>query len=188
MKIKTREALQSIKKVDRTEILAQKTKGGISKLQNTAEQGHGDCTSQIEYASNFLQEREEQTGKATVCGVERAGKWGINESRNNLARLKNKRKIKDIYKPKAIPQSTSKFRSAGRKTAKTAQFMKKAAVATAKFLKSAPKAIATAAKAAVAGTKAIVAAIVAGGWIAVVVIVILVVFMGMIGVVSGEMM
>ena len=65
--------------------------------------------------------------------------------------------------------------------------MKKAAVATARFLKTAPKAIATTIKAAIAGTKAIVATIVAGGWIAVVIIVVLVVFMGVIGAVSGEM-
>ena len=38
-----------------------------------------------------------------------------------------------------------------------------------------------------AGTKSIVAAIVAGGWIAVVIIVVLVVFMGVIGAVNGEM-
>ena len=37
MRIKTREALRNIKKVDRAEILAQKTKGGISNLQNIAE-------------------------------------------------------------------------------------------------------------------------------------------------------
>ena len=186
MKIKTREALRSIKKVDRTEILAQKTKGGITNLQNTAERGHGDYESENEYASNFLQEKEECIGRTAVCGADRAGRWGIKESRSNLARLKKKSKRKSVCKLKAIPQSTKKAYSVGRKTAKTARFMKKAAVATAKFLKTAPKAIAATIKAAIAGTKAIVAAIVAGGWIAVVIIVLLVVFMGVIGAVSGE--
>ena len=84
-----------------------------------------------------------------------------------------------------INSATSlKVYSTRRKTDKTAQFIKKAAVATAKFLKTAPKAIAAAIKTAVVGTKAIVAAIVAGGWIAVVIIVVLVVFMGVIGAVS----
>jgi hypothetical protein len=194
MKIKTREALLSIKKVDRTEILAQKTKGGISNLQNAAEQGQGDYESGNEYASNLLQEKEERIGRTAICGSERAGRWGIKESRSNLARLKNKRNRKAICKPKAIPQSTRQVRSSWRKTAKTARFMKKAAIATARFLKTAPKAIAAAIKATVAGTKAIVAgtkaivaAIVAGGWIAVVIIVVLVVFMGVMGAVSGEM-
>ena len=187
MKIKTREALRSIKKVDRAEFLAQKTKGGISNLQNTTEQGQGDYESGNEYASNFLQEKEERLGRTTVCGADRTGRWGIKKSRSNLARLKKKSKRKSIYKSKAIPQNTKKVYSASRKTAKTMQSMKKAAVATAKFLKTAPKAIAAAIKAAVAGTKSIAAAIVAGGWIAVVIIVVLVVFMGVIGAVNGEM-
>lgn len=187
MRIKTREALRSIKKVDRAEIWAQKAKGGISNLQNAAEQGQGDYESETEYASNFLQEKEEHIGRTAVCGSDRAGRWGVKESRSNLARLKNKRNRKAICKPKAIPQSTRQVRSSWRKTAKTARFMKKAAVATAKFLKTAPKAIAAAIKATVAGTKAIVAAIVAGGWIAVIVIVVVVVFMGVIGAVNGEM-
>ena len=187
MKIKTREALRSIKKIDRTEILAQKTKGSMLKLQNAVEQRQGDYESENEYASNFMQEKEERIGRIAVCGADRAGRWGIKESRSNLARLKKRSKRKSIYKLKAISQTTKKVYSAGGKTAKTARFMKKAAVATAKFLKTAPKAIAAAIKAAVAGTKSIAAAIVAGGWIAVVIIVVLVVFMGMIGAVNGEM-
>jgi uncharacterized MAPEG superfamily protein len=134
-----------------------------------------------------MQEKEERIGRIAVCGADRAGRWGIKESRSNLARLKKRSKRKAICKLKAIPQTTKKAYSTGRKTAKTVKSMKKAIVATAKFLKTAPKAIAAAIKAAVAGTKAIVAAIVAGGWIAVVIIVALVVFMGVIGAVSGEM-
>ncbi len=187
MRIKTREALRNIKKVDRAEILVQKTKGGISELRNAAEQGQGDYESETEYASSFLQEKEERIGRTAVCGAERAGRWGIKESRSNLARLKKKSKRKSIHKLKAISKNTKKIYSTGRKTAKTARFMKKAAVATAKFLKTAPKAIAAAVKVVLAGTKSIVAAIVAGGWIAVVIIVVLVVFMGVIGAVSREL-
>lgn len=187
MKIKTREAMRSIKKVDRTEILAQKTKGGISELRNTAEQERVDYESENEYASNFLQEKEECIGRTAVCGSDRAGRWGIKESRSNLARLKKRSKRKSIHKLKAIPQNTKKVYSAGGKTAKTARFIKKAAISTARFLKTVPKAIAATIKAAVVGTKSIVAAIVAGGWIAVVIIVVLVVFMGVVGAVNGEM-
>lgn len=161
-------------------------KGSMLKLQNAAEQGRGDYESQNEYASNFLQEKEERIGRTAVCGSERAGRWGIKESHSNLERLKKKSKKKSVCKLKAIPKNTKKIYSTGRKTAKTARFIKKAAVATAKFLKTVPKAIAATVKASVAGTKAIVAAIVAGGWIAVVIIVLLVVFMGVIGAVIGE--
>ena len=59
-------------------------------------------------------------------------------------------------------------------TVKAAQFIKRAAVATVKFVKVAVKAIIAAAKAVVAAVKGIIAAIVAGGWVAVLIIVIIV--------------
>ena len=60
-------------------------------------------------------------------------------------------------------------------TVKTAQLIKKAAIATVKFVKVAVKAIIAAAKATVAAIKGIIAAIVAGGWVAVLIIVIIVI-------------
>ena len=57
---------------------------------------------------------------------------------------------------------------------KAAQLIKKAAIATAKFVKVAIKAIIAAAKAVVAAVKGIIAAIAAGGWVAVLIIVIVV--------------
>ena len=59
-------------------------------------------------------------------------------------------------------------------TVKAAQLIKKAAIATAKFVKVAVKAIIAAAKAVVAAVKGIIAAIAAGGWVAVLIIVIIV--------------
>ena len=58
---------------------------------------------------------------------------------------------------------------------KVAQAIKRAAIATVKFVKVAVKAIIAAAKAAVAAIKGIIAAIVAGGWVAVLIIVIIVI-------------
>ena len=60
-------------------------------------------------------------------------------------------------------------------TVKAAQLIKKAAIATVKFVKVAVKAIIAAAKATVAAIKGIIAAIVAGGWVAVLIIVIIVI-------------
>ena len=60
-------------------------------------------------------------------------------------------------------------------TVKAAQFIKRAAIATVKFVKVAVKAIITAAKATVAAIKGIIAAIVAGGWVAALIIVIIVI-------------
>ena len=65
-------------------------------------------------------------------------------------------------------------KAAAKGAAKAAQLIKKAAIATAKFVKVAIKAIITAAKAVVAAVKGIIAAIAAGGWVAVLIIVIVV--------------
>lgn len=65
-------------------------------------------------------------------------------------------------------------KAAAKAAVKAAQLIKKAAIATVKFVKVAVKAIIAAAKAVVAAVKGIVAAIVAGGWVAVLIIVIIV--------------
>ena len=66
-------------------------------------------------------------------------------------------------------------------TVKVAQLIKKAAIATVKFVKVAVKAIIAAAKAVVAAVKGIIAAIAAGGWVAVLIIVIIVIMALVVG-------
>lgn len=83
-------------------------------------------------------------------------------------------------------KTTAKATVKGTKTAvkgavKAAQLIKKAAIATVKFVKVAVKAIIAAAKAVVAAVKGIIAAIVAGGWIAVLIIVIIVIVACVVG-------
>ena len=64
---------------------------------------------------------------------------------------------------------------------KVAQAIKRAAIATAKFIKVAVKAIIAAAKATIAAIKGIIAAIAAGGWVAVLIIVIVVIVACVVG-------
>jgi hypothetical protein len=68
---------------------------------------------------------------------------------------------------------------------KVAQAIKRAAIATAKFIKVAVKAIIAAAKAVVAAVKGIIAAIAAGGWVAVLIIVIVILVALVVGSVYG---
>ena len=72
-------------------------------------------------------------------------------------------------------------KAAANTAARTAQLIKRAAIATAKYIKVAIKAIIVAAKAVVAAVKGIIIAIVAGGWIAVLIIVIIVIIGAVIG-------
>ena len=231
---KTRESLRSIKAVDKAEGLAKKSKNGASSLANSAEETQNSRhETEVEYAGNEVQDKEERSGRALVRGAARVGQWGYRTTVRNIQRWRNRpRKIKlKVDTPKELPppqrplltegakggaktaskgikngskaaKSASKASAkAAKKTAKTsakaakkaakasakaaragmkasvraAQAIKRAAIATVKFIKVAVKAIIATAKAVIAGVKALVAAIAAGGWVAVLIIVVIVI-------------
>ena len=230
---KTRESLRSIKVVDKTEGLAKKSKNGASSLANSAEETQNSRhETEVEYAGNEVQDKEERSGRALVRGAARVGQWGYRTTVRNIQKWRNRpRKIKlKVEEPKQLPppkrplltegtkqgaktaskgikngskaakKASRASAKAAKKTAKTsakaakqaakasakaakagvktsvrvAQALKRAAIATAKFIKVAVKAIIAATKAVIAGVKALVAAIAAGGWVAVLIIVIIV--------------
>ena len=230
---KTRESLRSIKVVDKTEGLAKKSKNGASSLANSAEETQNPRhETEVEYAGNEVQDKEERSGRALVRGAARVGQWGYRTTVRNIQRWRNRpRKIKlKVEEPKQLPppkrplltegtkqgaktaskgikNSSKAAKKASRASAKAAkksakatakatkqaakasakaakagvkmsvraaQAIKRAAIATVKFIKVAVKAIIATAKAVIAGVKALVAAIAAGGWVAVLIIVIIV--------------
>ena len=230
---KTRESLRSIKVVDKTEGLAKKSKNGASSLANSAEETQNPRhETEVEYAGNEVQDKEERSGRALVRGAARVGQWGYRTTVRNIQRWRNRpRKIKlKVEEPKQLPppkrplltegtkqgaktaskgikngskaakkasrasakaakksakataKATKQAAKASAKAAKAgvkmsvraAQAIKRAAIATVKFIKVAVKAIIATAKAVIAGVKALVAAIAAGGWVAVLIIVIIV--------------
>ena len=230
---KTRESLRSIKVVDKTEGLAKKSKNGASSLANSAEETQNPrLETEVEYAGNEVQDKEERSGRALVRGAARVGQWGYRTTVRNIQKWRNRpRKIKlKVEEPKQLPppkrplltegtkqgaktaskgikngskaakKASRASAKAAKKTAKTsakaakqaakasakaakagvkmsvraAQAIKRAAIATVKFIKVAVKAIIATAKAVIAGVKALVAAIAAGGWVAVLIIVIIV--------------
>ena len=230
---KTRESLRSIKVVDKTEGLAKKSKNGASSLANSAEETQNPRhETEVEYAGNEVQDKEERSGRALVRGAARVGQWGYRTTVRNIQKWRNRpRKIKlKVEEPKQLPppkrplltegtkqgaktaskgikngskaakKASRASAKAAKKTARTsakaakqaakasakaakagvkmsvraAQAIKRAAIATVKFIKVAVKAIIATAKAVIAGVKALVAAIAAGGWVAVLIIVIIV--------------
>ena len=194
VKIKTRDALKTIKTFDRADSLAQKSKNGVSSLHNSAEQTQGvGYESETDYAGSELQDKEERIGRTAVEGVGRVGRWGVRETRKNVDKWRNRpKKSKQSPKLKQLPspqrqalppakkgtKTTAKTTVRGTKTtakssAKAAQALKKASTATVKCAQAAVKAVVAAAKATVAAVKSVVAAIVAGGWVAVLIIVIM---------------
>jgi hypothetical protein len=195
VKIKTRESLKTIKTFDRADTLAQKSKKGVSSLHNSAEQTQNvGYESETDYAGSELQDKEEYIARTAVMGADRVGRWGARETRKNIQKWKNRpRKLKPNPKLKQLPSTQRKVlqvskngikvASTGRKSVekatvkgilKVARHIKKVTIAAAKYVKVAVKAIITATKAVVAALKGIIAAIVAGGWGAVLIIVIIV--------------
>lgn len=195
MKIKTRDALKTIKTFDRADSLAQKSKNGVSSLHNSAEQTQGvGYESETDYAGSELQDKEERIARTAVAGAGRVGRWGVRETRKNMDKWRNRpKKSKQSPKLKQLPspqrqalppakkgtKTTAKTTVRGTKTtakssAKAAQALKKASSAAVKSVRTAVKAVVTAIKATVAAVKGVVAAIVAGGWVAVLIIVIMV--------------
>lgn len=195
MKIKTRDALKTIKTFDRADALAQKSKNGVSSLHNSAEQTQGvGYESETDYAGSELQDKEERIGCTAVAGAGRVGRWGVRETRKNVDKWRNRpKKPKQSPKLKQLPppqrqalppmkkgtKTTTKATVKGTKTTaktsvKAAQALKKASTATVKCVQAIVKAVVAATKATVAAVKGVVVAIVAGGWVAVLIIVIMV--------------
>lgn len=175
---KTRESLRSIKVVDKTEGLAKKSKNGASSLANSAEETQNPRhETEVEYAGNEVQDKEERSGRALVRGAARVGQWGYRTTVRNIQRWRNRpRKIKlKVEEPKQLPppkrplltegtkqgaKTASKGIKNGSKAAKkasraSAKAAKKTAKTSAKAAKQAAKA---SAKAARAGMKASVRA------------------------------
>lgn len=164
---KTRESLRSIKVVDKTEGLAKKSKNGASSLANSAEETQNSRhETEVEYAGNEVQDKEERSGRALVRGTARVGQWGYRTTVRNIQRWRNRpRKIKlKVDAPKQLPSPQRPLLTEGTKGGvKTAskgikngsKAAKKASKASAKAAKKAAKASAKAAK---AGMKASVRA------------------------------
>ena len=175
---KTRESLRSIKAVDKAEGLAKKSKNGASSLANSAEETQNSRhETEVEYAGNEVQDKEERSGRSLARGAARFGQWGYRTTVRNIQRWRNRpRKIElKVDVPKQLPppqrpmltegvkggvKTASKGIKNGSKAAKkasraSAKAAKKTAKESAKAAKQAAKASAKAAK---AGMKASVRA------------------------------
>ena len=116
----------------------------------------------VDRSGKTIKQTAKSTGKAAVKTTQKSIKTAEQTSRTA------------IKTTQAAAKTAQKTAQATAKAAKTAaQTARAAAKATAAGIKAAVKAAAAAVKAIIAGTKALIAAIAAGGWIAVVVIIVI---------------
>ena len=176
MKIKTRDALRgTVRTLDRTAKVFGRGAGEAQRQASEAAQS--DSRSENEYAGNQVQNTGRTAARAAVYGADRFGRWGMRQTGKNIRKIRS-RKIKT--KPARAKQLTAPARKAlqapgqaMKASKRAAQMVKTAIRATVNLGRCAIKATIAVTKTAVAAIKGITAAIVAGGWIVVVVILLL---------------
>lgn len=169
MKIKTRESLRDIRVFDKTKDLSERTRSGIGELSKNRESSQSSSAN--DYASNFVSEKAELIGKSSTYAADRAGQMSVRETQKNISNLKNRHH--KVKKPKTKANLPKRLKSAGKNTVKTSERIKQTVKRLSKGVVKAAKAVVSAVKVMIAATKSIVAAIVAGGWVAVVVILVI---------------
>lgn len=208
MQIRTRQSERAIKTFDRADNLAQKTKNGLTDANRSAEQLQDQSAeSGVDYAGSRIQEGEEIVGEYAVYGMERMGRWGMQVTGNKLRRLSHfrRRKMSDFKvkipkkqlpspKRKALPSAKKLLKAPGqtakasmKASQKAAMMLKRAAQAAIKFAKVAIKATVEAVKATIAILKETIALIIAGGWVAVLIILVICMAAVVIGCMMEEM-
>ena len=160
------------------------TKENISKAKDYFQRRKADLPKKQAQDAMRRVRRSADTTQKTIKTVDRSGKT-IKQTAKSTGKATVKTTQKTIKTAEQTARTTIKTTQAAAKTAqKTAQATAKAAKtaaqtaraaakATAAGIKAAVKAAAAAVKAIIAGTKALIAAIAAGGWIAVVVIIVI---------------
>ena len=161
--------MRDIRVFDKTRDLSERTRSGIGELSKNTESSQSSSAN--DYASNFVSEKAERIGKSSTYATDRAGQMSVRETQKNILNLKNRpHKIK---KPKTKSNIPKRLKSAGKNTVKASERVKQTVKRLSKGIVKAAKAVVSAVKVMIAATKSIITAIVAGGWVAVVVILVI---------------
>ena len=155
MKLKTREALRSVKTLDRgAEGFANKTRDGVSSVNRSAEQMQNvGYETENEYATHEVETREEAMIKGTISGAERFGRWGVRETWRNIQKWRNRPRKEKVYiNPKQLnppkrPMLTEGTKQGAKTATKDGKKAAKATKNTGKAIKGTKKTVKTATRA-----------------------------------------
>lgn len=186
-------AKKGVKTINKAVVQTERFKDNIVRTKEKAEETVSNDINSNEYASNKIKFATDRAFDESVNQFNKQGQKSFMKTKENYQKskakikqlkkkIKDKRKVKSTVKNTKTAIKTSK--EVAKKTEKTAketikaskratQIAKEAAKRTAQGVKVAVKTTISAIKAIIAGTKALVAAIVAGGWVAVIVIIVI---------------
>ncbi len=186
-------AKKGVKTINKAVVQTERFKDNIVRTKEKAEETVSNDINSNEYASNKIKFATNRAFDESVNQFNKQGQKSFMKTRENYQKSKAKikqlkKKIKDNRKVKSTVKNTKTAiktsKEVAKKTEKTAketikaskrtmQIAKETAKRTAQGVKVAIKTTISAIKAIIAGTKALVAAIVAGGWVAVIVIIVI---------------
>ena len=186
-------AKKGVKTINKAVVQTERFKDNIVRTKEKTEETVSNDINSNEYASNKIKFATDRAFDESVNQFNKQGQKSFMKTKENYQKskakikqlkkkIKDKRKVKSTVKNTKTAIKTSK--EVAKKTEKTAketikaskraiQIAKETAKRTAQGVKVAVKATVSAIKAIIAGTKALVAAIVAGGWVAVIVIIVI---------------
>lgn len=186
-------AKKGVKTINKAVVQTERFKDNIVRTKEKAEETVSNDINSNEYASNKIKFATDRAFDESVNQFNKRGQKSFMKTKENYQKskakikqlkkkIKDKRKVKSTVKNTKTAIKTSK--EVAKKTEKTAketikaskramQIAKETAKRTAQGVKVAIKTTISAIKAIIAGTKALVAAIVAGGWVAVIVIIVI---------------
>lgn len=196
--IKIREmAKKTVKTLDKGAIATERFKDTIVHTKEKAENTTSNDSNIVEDGSNKINFVANRTVDETLYHFNKIGKKSLRNTKDNIIKTKVKIKnIKDKIQAQKVKKVASKSTSKATKTAiktskevakttkkvakesvkasqRAIKLAKETAKRTAQGIKITLKATITAIKAIIAATKALISAIIAGGWVAVIVIVVI---------------
>lgn len=186
-------AKKGVKTINKAVVQTERFKDNIVRTKEKAEETVSNDINSNEYASNKIKFATDRAFDESVNQFNKQGQKSFMKTKENYQKSKAKikqlkKKIKDKRKVKSTVKNTKTTIKTSKEVAKKAektaketikaskratQIAKETAKRTAQGVKVAIKTTISAIKTIIAGTKALVAAIVAGGWVAVIVIIVI---------------
>lgn len=186
-------AKKGVKTINKAVVQTERFKDNIVRTKEKAEETVSNDINSNEYASNKIKFATDRVFDESVNQFNKQGQKSFMKTKENYQKSKAKikqlkKKIKDKKKVKSTVKNTKTTIKTSKEVAKKAektaketikaskratQIAKETAKRTAQGVKVAIKTTISAIKTIIAGTKALVAAIVAGGWVAVIVIIVI---------------
>lgn len=186
-------AKKGVKTINKAVVQTERFKDNIVRTKEKAEETVSNDINSNEYASNKIKFATDRVFDESVNQFNKQGQKSFMKTKENYQKSKAKikqlkKKIKDKRKVKSTVKNTKTTIKTSKEVAKKAektaketikaskratQIAKETAKRTAQGVKVAIKTTISAIKTIIAGTKALVAAIVAGGWVAVIVIIVI---------------